>query len=128
MAKKAKGIAPSYFQQLLPEAKKRYQEKIRIISGIDPFTLSLASARHGQSNNPAALPCPLPPIDSTDLLSYLVLQTSYITTKQFKAHKSLEAYNQFVSGWIRDISAWLINDKCVIWKGKSFVTPNKQVC
>ena len=65
MAKKAKGIAPSYFQQLLPEAKKRYQEKIRIISGIDPFTLSLASARHGQSNNPAALPCPLPPIDST---------------------------------------------------------------
>ena len=57
MAKKAKGIAPSYFQQLLPEAKKRYQEKIRIISGIDPFTLSLASARHGQSNNPAALPC-----------------------------------------------------------------------
>ena len=68
MAKKAKGIAPSYFQQLLPEEKKRYQEKIRIISGIDPFTLSLASARHGQSNNPAALPCPLPPIDSTDLL------------------------------------------------------------
>ena len=49
MAKKAKGIAPSYFQQLLPEEKKRYQEKIRIISGIDPFTLSLASARHGQS-------------------------------------------------------------------------------
>ena len=94
MAKKAKGIAPSYFQQLLPEEKKRYQEKIRIISGIDPFTLSLASARHGQSNNPGALPCPLPPIDSTDLLSYLVLQTSYITTKQFKAHKSLEAYNR----------------------------------
>ena len=26
-------------------------------------------------------------------LSYLVLQTSYITAKQFKAHKSLEAYN-----------------------------------
>ena len=36
----------------------------------------------------------LPPIETTDLLSYLVLDTSYYTAQQFKAFKSLEAYNQ----------------------------------
>ena len=35
------------------------------------------------------------------LVSYLVLQTSYITAKQFKVHKSLEAYNQSTSGWVK---------------------------
>jgi len=48
-------------------------------------------------------------------VSYLVhvLQTSYITAKQFKAHKSLEAYNQFTSGWVKDVHAWNIADKYV---------------
>ena len=39
----------------------------------------------------------LPPIEATDLLFYLVNDTSYYTEKQFKAFKSLEAYNQMVS-------------------------------
>jgi len=37
------------------------------------------------------------PVDSCDLVSYLVLQTSCMTVEQFKAHKGLEAYN-LVSG------------------------------
>ena len=40
----------------------------------------------------------------------IVLQTSYITNKQFKAYmyKSLETYmyNQFVSGWVNEVKAW----------------------
>ena len=35
----------------------------------------------------------LPPIEATDLLIYLVLETSFYTKQQFKAYKSLEAYN-----------------------------------
>ena len=87
-----------YFKQLPLEAKRHYQEKIGVISGIDPFTLSCN--QQGQSNNAQAQPGSLPPIDSTDLHSYLVLQTSYITAKQYKAHKSLEAYtiNSSVAG------------------------------
>ena len=52
---------------------------------------------------------PPPPLDASDLVSYLVLQTNFITSKQFKAHKSLEAYNQFVSGWVKDVQAWKID-------------------
>ena len=36
------------------------------------------------------------PVSACDLISYLVLQTSFITSKQFKAYKSLEQFNLFV--------------------------------
>ena len=45
----------------------------------------------------------LPPIEVSDLVSYLALETSYYTNKQFKAFKSLEAYNQIVSGFIASV-------------------------
>lgn len=41
----------------------------------------------------------------------LVLQTSFLTSKQFKARKGLEAYNQFVSGWVKEISTWKVTNK-----------------
>jgi len=38
----------------------------------------------------------VPPVEMCDLALYLILRTSYLTMKQFKAHKGLEAYNQFM--------------------------------
>ena len=35
----------------------------------------------------------IPPVEACDLVSYLVLQTNFITTQQFKPHEFLEAYN-----------------------------------
>ena len=55
----------------------------------------------------------VPPVEASDLVTYLVVQTNFITTKQFKAHKSLEAYNQFVCGWIKDVRTWRIAGKYV---------------
>ena len=43
------------------------------------------------------------PVDASDLVSYLVLQTGFITPEQFKACKGLQAYNQFVCGWVKDV-------------------------
>jgi len=51
------------------------------------------------------------PVDSCDLVSYLVLQTSFMMIEQFKARKGLEAYSQFVSGWIKDVSTMEIAGK-----------------
>ena len=54
-------------------------------------------------------PCEeFPPVEASDLVAYLVLQTNFITAKQFKAYKSLEAYNQFVCGWVKDVYSWKI--------------------
>ena len=67
--------------------KKRYCEKISCV-GIDP---SLISDKTYDPN------C-LPRVESMDLLSFLVLGTSYYSKDQFKAFRSLQAYNQLVSG------------------------------
>ena len=42
------------------------------------------------------------PIEECDLVSYLVIHTSFISMRQFKARKGLEAYNQFIRGWIKE--------------------------
>lgn len=78
-------------------------EKISLF-GIDPATLW---------NAKLDLEC-LPPIKATDLPSYLVLDTSFYTAKQFKAFKSLEAYNQMVSGFITSVQGKVIAGKYVV--------------
>ena len=52
-----------------------------------------------------------PPVDACDLVSYLVLQTIFVTAKQFKALKGLEAYNQFVCGWVKEIKTLKVAGK-----------------
>jgi len=81
----------SYVETLPSEARARYKEKISLIGGVDPFTDSLGDSTSA-----------VPPINASDLVSYLVLQTSFLTAKQFKAHKSLESYNQFV----KEVHTW----------------------
>ncbi len=101
----AKAIKCSvYAKKLVGAAKSRYIKKISLINGLDPFVISSSGIEKQ----------PLPPIEASDLASYLVLQTSFVSARQFKVHKSMEAYNQFVSGWVKDISAWNINGKSVI--------------
>ena len=99
----------SYADSLSYEAKRRYLEKISVVNGIDPFS--------GCVGEPVDA---VPPVDASDLLSYLVLQTNYITAKQFKAYKSLEAYNQFVCGWIKEVRTWSVAGKFVTTGRVSF--------
>ena len=78
-----------YAKQLDLPVKDRYLQKIAAI-GIDPVLVQ------GKDFRPDCLP----PVESTDILCYLVLETSFYTQQQFKAFRSLEAYNQMVSGFI----------------------------
>ena len=84
----------SYADSLPLEAKDRYLNKISIIGGVDPFN---HSALRGEITDD------VPPVEACDLVAYLVLQTSFVTAKQFKARKGLDAYNQFISGWVKDV-------------------------
>ena len=81
-----------YAESLSEEAKTRYKEKLNMIDGFDPFS-GIAGELADHS----------PPAEPADIVSYLVLQTSFITAEQFKARKSLEAYNQFVNGWVNEV-------------------------
>ena len=53
------------------------------------------------------------PVEATDLLSYLVLETSYYTQKQCKAFRSLEAYDRRVSGFIASVEGHNLANKLV---------------
>ena len=65
-----------YANKLEPKVKKRYLGKISTI-GIDPVLIESKNFE----------PDCLPPVESTDLPFYLVLETSYYTKQQFKALK-----------------------------------------
>ena len=74
-----------------------------MIGGLDPF-----------GGCPGEPKCEeIPPMEARDLVAYLVVQTNFITAKQFKTYKYLEAYNQFVCGWVKDVYLWKIARKFV---------------
>ena len=83
----------SYFEGLNEEAKARYNENIALIDGNDPF-----GKVFGRETYDGVVP-----VDAC-MVSYLVLQTSFVTSEQFKACKGLKAYNQLACGWIKDVS------------------------
>ena len=92
-------FAQPYLESLPEDSKARYRSKLELIGGLDPFSSPLGE--------PGDV---VPPVEACDLVAYLVLQTSFLTSKQFKARKSLEAYNQFVSGWIKEVNIWDVAD------------------
>ena len=101
--KKASIPLSDYDNKLEPKVKKRYLEKISAI-GIDPVLIE------GKNFEPDCLPLE----ESTDLLFYLVSETGYYTKQQFKAFRSLQAYNQMVSGFISSVQGHIVKDNFVV--------------
>ncbi len=83
---------------------------------------SFPTGTTGTGRSDSAATQNLPPVEASDLVSFLVLETSFVTAKQFKAHKSMEAYNQFVSGWVKDVSGWTVSQKIVVTGRVSYHT------
>ena len=92
-----------YAQNLESHVRERYLKKISVV-GVDPAAIP---------SEQFSSEC-LPPIEVSDLLSYLVLETSYYTNQQFKAFKSLEAYNQMASGFVASVQGKEIAGKIVV--------------
>ena len=92
-----------YAESLDSKVKERYKEKISSI-GIDPFIIP---------DKNIDSEC-LPPVESVDLVSYLVLETSHYSQDQFKAYRSLQAYNHMVSGFIQSVQGHIVSGKFVV--------------
>jgi len=97
-------VLSSYAENLPQEAKSRYLDKLAIIDGIDP----MYDGTFGEPSDETT------PVDACDLLPYLVVQTSFVTAKQFKARKGLETYNQFIFGWVKELSTRKVSEKYVV--------------
>lgn len=86
------GYPLSDYANMLDPHMKKMLEKISFV-GIDPVLIP------DITYDPECLP----PVESMDLLSFLVPDTSYYSKNQFKAYRSLQNYNQLVSGFVSSI-------------------------
>ena len=93
-------------QKLEHHVGQRYLDNISVI-GIDPVLIVLIP---GKNSDPECLL----PVEAADLLSYLVLDTSYYTNSQLKAFRSLNAYNQMISGFITSVQGQIIANKNLV--------------
>ena len=96
----------NYASKLPTEAESRYIHKLELI------------------NNVLSRSVKAPQINAQ--FHWLTLVISYPTwcnkpvsslhSAQYKAHscRSLEAYNQFTSGWVKDVRAYSVEEKCVV--------------
>lgn len=92
----------AYAASLESSIKKRYIEKISVIR-MDPLLFPVQKYTSE---------C-LPSVEVCDLLSYLVLKTSFYTNDQFKNFRSLLPYNHMVSGFITSVLGQIIHNKFV---------------
>ena len=102
-------MSTDYFNKLDPPTKKRYKEKLLIIGNIDPYSApdSHFSVKIGD----------FPSICYPDIVNYLVFSPRPFSADDMKAYKSLEAYNQVIEGWVRDVKVMTTSGLKVV-KGK----------
>ena len=73
-----------------PEAKKDYKEKISLIGNVHLFAIT----ENTKSSDSMAVVSPLPNMDASNLLSYLVLQTSFVTVESISSLESHSIKNE----------------------------------
>ena len=72
-----------------PPTQKRYREKIELLGQVDPYDIQECDC--------------LPEVTYPDIVNYFKFTPSPYTSEDMKAYKSLEAYNQVLNGWVRDV-------------------------
>jgi hypothetical protein len=104
--------AVKYRDSLDQLEKERYLAKLKLIDNEDPY--EMAPSDWSTDVNL------LPKVTYPDIVNYLVFSPSPYTAQDLKSYKGLDAYNQFVCGWVRDKTTRKMNDKCVV-KAKVFL-------
>ena len=97
-------VISDYCKSLEEHVKRRYLQKISAI-GVDPAVIGAGANLDTEC---------LPPIESMDIFSYLVLETSFYTKEQFKNFKSLEAHKWLTSGFVISVQGCVIAEKFVV--------------
>ena len=91
----------SYFDGLTGRTRERYLEKLKLIDGVDPYEIDYRSWKYDLSLYP-------------DLVICLSNTPRTHMSEDVKACKSPEAFNQFMSGWVKEIRVMEIGDNRVV--------------
>ena len=92
----ANALLPGYFSSIQDhEAKGRYLEKLKILSGMDPYEI-----QREYWNDDVDL---WPGVTHIHIGLYLLLNPSPYSSDDLQNYKSMDCYINFISGWVREI-------------------------
>ena len=101
-----KNTKVSYKERLNSSERIRYEEKLKLINGTDPYDLKAKDLSQDVNL--------LPAIEHRDIIKYLVFTPSPYTQEDLKCWKGLEAYNQFVCGWVSGVSSAVYKENVLV--------------
>ena len=85
------------------DSKSRYLEKLHIIDGLDPY-----ETERKEWNDDVDL---WPSITHVNLGMYLLVTSSPYSGEELLNYKSLDCYQNFLSGWVREILVKSVTNK-----------------
>ena len=89
-------LLPGYKDTLTDScSKERYQEKLKLLNGRDPYELP----REAWKDDVDLWPC----TTYIHVGMYLVFSPSAYMGEALMNYKSLECYQRFIAGWVREI-------------------------
>ena len=99
--KRSKQVKVNYRDTLDVTDRTRYLEKMKILSGNDPYELEGFSANVNL----------LPSVTYPDIVNYLLFTPSPYTLEDLKCYKGTDAHKQWTGGWVSDLSTALVHGK-----------------
>ena len=97
-------LRSKYYLELSEESRKRYDDKIELLGGLDPYCRT--EVKSTESN--AVEWMDWPDVMHGDIFNYLILTPEY-TFEQLKAYKSLDGFNFFINGWVTNVIVTHLN-------------------
>ena len=99
-------LTENYTSTLEKICLERYKQKISLINWTDPYNIDTSWFIED--------PAHLPQIEYPDIVNYCVFTKNAYTMAEFKSYKSLDAFNQFTSGWVSELASTEINERIVV--------------
>ena len=106
-------LESTYFSKLDSKAKKRYKEKTKLIENVDPYTLQKEAFTENIDY--------FPKVTYPDIVNFFLFAPSPLKKEQLKVYKSLESYNHFVSGWVKDVGVKLFKNNMLLHGRVSYI-------
>ena len=95
-----------YAKCLPGDTRKRYIEKISKIDFNDPYLYRSNELDYNSDM--------LPNVTYPDIVNYLLFAPSPMTGDELKCYKSMEAYNYFLSGFVRKVGCKLFGELLLV--------------
>ena len=107
LMKRMAAFLPGYAAEIGDEqSRTRYREKLSIIENIDPYDLPKAAFEDNVDAWPATT--------YIHVGMYLVFSPSPYTSEDLLNYKSMECYQRFTSGWVREIRVKVVQDNRIV--------------